>query len=550
MFPWDKERSSAAKPFRGNPNSKAGVAHRMCVMREKKQHAEAVQKHIKEFNLSKLYSEQDKKVAFNRKRNEMLQRAGEAALARAEDDDLRKHQDKIVLRQEELLAEEISRRKQEDETRRREIQRICENDEGLRDLQRKLTAAYMNKERHFQVKARHRDREEKKQREAEVDARLERERLAALREQEEKAQRLRERSIQQARINNEQITVKAAIEREDAYNEFMRDKRAVEKMMAEIADEIRQKEKAKAEKKERFKRDMHDALEMRRQELERRAAEEKASDIAAAEYRQTQDLRKKKAEEKAAAAAAAAEKIFNKLKADAERKRAEEERIREAIGLLRKEEADRRRDEAERRKRDKEAKSRREMMEANEAQKRHKVEMRAKEMEEESRLVERMMAKFKEDERKEKMEELERHQAKLRFKMNILDQLEEKRKKYEVMKARDEESVRAAIKEQAYRDRVVEEARKRLLMQHAAALREFLPKGVLQKMEDMKIVRASGVSASQGDMSYGDFNSTEERDAFNDFSARGSQRRAVFKDATSESGDRRPAASPRNTRPW
>lgn len=415
----------------------------------------------------------------------------------------------------------------------------------------------MNKERSLQVKERERVRQDERKQEAVLDARLERERIAALEAQAEKDRRLRERSIQQSKINNEQITVKSMIDREDAYNEFVRDKMAVEKMMAEIAKEIRQKEQAKAVKKERFKRDMREALEERQSELERRAAEEKANDIAAAEYRQTQDLRKKKAEAKAAAAAAAAEKIFNKLKADAEAKRAEEERVHEAISLLRKEEADRRRDDAERRKREKEAKSRREMMEANEAQKRHKVEMRAKAMEEEQRLVRRMMEKFKEDERKEKMEELERHQAKLRHKMTILDQLEEKRKKYEIMRARDEKTTRAVKQEELYRDRVIEEARKRLLVQHAAALKDFLPKGVFQKRSDLDIVGGGGednFSFSAAHSAMGDYGDLRRKDdavaaagGFENFSSRGSQRRVKFSEAAST---RAAAPTPKSTRPW
>ena len=87
-------------------------------------------------------------------------------------------------------------------------------------------------------------------------------------------------------------------------------------------------------KKERFKKEMNDAMEMRRMELERRRQEEKAHDIACAEYRQTQDLRKAKAEAKAKAAAERAAKIFNKLKEDAEKAYAEEERVRSAIALL------------------------------------------------------------------------------------------------------------------------------------------------------------------------------------------------------------------------
>ena len=81
--------------------------------------------------------------------------------------------------------------------------------------------------------------------------------------------------------------------------------------------------------------------------------------------------------------------------------------MRSAIALLRKEEADRRRDEKARLKKEKEEKSLREMMAANEAQKRHKVELRALAMEEEQRLVKIRLDKFEKDTQKEKMEQLD-----------------------------------------------------------------------------------------------------------------------------------------------
>ena len=51
----------------------------------------------------------------------------------------------------------------------------------------------------------------------------ERERVAALRAQREKDQKRRDIRKRQAQINNEQIDIKNAIEREDAYNEFIRE---------------------------------------------------------------------------------------------------------------------------------------------------------------------------------------------------------------------------------------------------------------------------------------------------------------------------------------
>ena len=464
-------------------------------------------------------------------------------------------------RQDELLAQELAQRKNEEESRRREIQQICERDEGLRELQRKLKTAYVNKERVLQLETKAANASSRKEEEVKIDAMLERERVAALRAQREKEQRRRDIRKHQAQINNEQIDIKNAIEREDAYNEFVRDKRAVESLMQEIAEEIQREELARVEKKERFKREMNGAMEMRRRDLERRKQEEKEHDIACAEYERTQDLRKAKAEAKAKAAAERAAKIFNKLKEDAEKQYAEEERVRSAIALLRKEEADRRRDEKARLKKEKEEKSLREMMAANEAQKRHKVELRAKAMEEEQRLVKIMLDKFERDTQKEKMEQLERRQAKLKFKMNILDQLEEKRKKYEEMRQREEDMIASEEKERTYKSQVVEEARRRLLMEHAAALKGFLPKGVIQKLEDMDVFETNKAGSTSLDAAresmkdYGDLRNEEDRvepDAFKNYSVRASPRRVDFSSRTSSKDAEKEEEIPvhlRSTRP-
>ena len=563
MFPWDRERD-VSRPFRGNPNSKQGVAHRICVAREKKKQNEALGRYVKESQMSKIHAEQDRRVGYARSKNQILQRAGEHALVKEEEELKQRLRERSYARQDELLAQELAKRKNEEESRRREIQQICERDEGLRELQRKLKSAYVNKERVFQLETKARNISMTKEEESKMDAMLERERVAALAAQRAKEEKRREIRKRQAQINNQQIDIKNAIEREDAYNEFIRDKQAVESLMQDIAKEIRQEELAKIKKKNRFKQEMNDALEMRKQDLERRKQEEKAHDIACAEYRQTQGLRKAKAEAKAKAAAERAAKIFNKLKEDAERQYAEEERVRSAIALLRKEEADRRRDEKARLKREKEEKSLREMMAANEAQKRHKVELRAKAMEEEQRLVKIMLDKFERDTQKEKMEQLQRRQAKLRFKMNILDQLEEKRKRYEEMRQREEDSLQAEEKERTYKAQVVEEARRRLLMEHAAALKGFLPKGVIQKLEDMdvfemrKVADLSLDAARESMRDYGDLRNDEDRvepDAFKNYSERSSPRRVDFssRGGGAKNGGQEEEEIPvhlRSTRPW
>ena len=178
-----------SRPFRGNPNSKQGVAHRICIAREKKKQSEALGRYVKESQLSKIHSEQDRRVQYQRSKNKILQKAGESALVREEEELKQRLRERTYARQDELLARELAQRKNDEEARRREIQQICERDEGLRELQRKLKTAYVNKERSLQLETKAARASVRKEEEAKVDAMLERERVAALRAQREKDQK-------------------------------------------------------------------------------------------------------------------------------------------------------------------------------------------------------------------------------------------------------------------------------------------------------------------------------------------------------------------------
>ena len=54
------------------------------------------------------------------------------------------------------------------------------------------------------------------------------------------------------------------------------------------------------------------------------------------------------------------------------------------------------------------------------------------------------------------------------------------------------ETQRMASDRQQYVDAIVEEERKRLLREKAAALKDFLPKGVLKRLEDLELLQGGG----------------------------------------------------------
>ena len=69
---------------------------------------------------------------------------------------------------EEKLAREMARMRIEDERRKREIEKICGESEELKELQNKIKAAYLNKERAQQIT----ETQYRKQNELEEDAQI------------------------------------------------------------------------------------------------------------------------------------------------------------------------------------------------------------------------------------------------------------------------------------------------------------------------------------------------------------------------------------------
>lgn len=131
----------------------------------------------------------------------------------------------------------------------------------------------------------------------------------------------------------------------------------------------------------------------------------------------------------------------------------------------------------------------RKMMEENQIQLANKKKMIEAMEAEEERLVQIMLAKFSKDEEAEKAKQARRLDMKNQYIQNIKGQKEERFKLYQIEKDKELAERDYAGEMEEYRLRVVAEARKRLLQQHAAKLKGFLPKGAITNEEEAEIVR-------------------------------------------------------------
>ena len=183
-----------------------------------------------------------------------------------------------------------------------------------------------------------------------------------------------------------------------------------------------------------------------------------------------------------AAKEAAKMAILNRMKEEFERKLAIEQQMNEDQALLREEEANLRREEEDRKKREWIAENKRSMLEANAWQNRLKAEKIALEAEQEAERVRIARAAFDEVSRLEREKEAARERGKVEYKKAIDMQMDERRAIYEFSREQALAAAAATAEQEAYEQMIVEEARKRLMSQHAGVL-EYAPPAAFASTE-------------------------------------------------------------------
>ena len=137
---------------------------------------------------------------------------------------------------EEKLAREMARMRIEDERRKRELNKICSESEELKELQNKIKAAYLNKERAQQMT----ETQFRKQVEVEEDAQID---MIMLKNKELGDNN--ERAANQAKLESLQANkrnIQRQIDendrlREEAYQEYIREKGQVDAVVQRMIEE-------------------------------------------------------------------------------------------------------------------------------------------------------------------------------------------------------------------------------------------------------------------------------------------------------------------------
>ncbi len=360
--------------------------------------------------------------------------------------------------------------------------RICNESEELKDLEKKLKTAYMNKERAAQHEERMLRQRRDILREKAIDDAMEADRIAAEIADQEKGGSKKNVTARQKAGLEKQMKEREYLKVEAA-EQAKEDKAMVEAIVAKIEAEDRAeyeaREKHKAETrvliKQYAEQRKRDVIEARQQ-----AAEEEAEIIAysralAAREEQLEQMKKEKA--------LAAKKAFDKIVQQTELVRSADDEIARLRDLLWEEELLKKSRILEEEREAKRLANIAEMKRQNDIVLANKKKQQAVEEAEEERLVQVMIDKFKRDDEEERQKQQAIRDAKDRYKGMISDDADAKHERYLKHLADEENLKQDDDSGEQYRLQVVREARRRLLAEHADALRGFMPKGAVSAEE-------------------------------------------------------------------
>lgn len=386
---------------------------------------------------------------------------------------------------EELLAEELARRKAQQVRKEVVRQQVCNGSEELRALKEKLQAAQVNKVRARQLMEKQ-DRERSEQeRQGAHDALVEASRLAAdrlaMQEQQQKV------LASQAMLKENQELLAQKELRQEAAQEFEKDKALVEDVVAKIMDEDLRDLAAREQKKKEANRilaEYHQALLDRRREDEKQQVEEdQRIEAYAREKRSREEQVAKEKRELEAERNRVLQELSSK-QVRVNREAQEREKLREELWYEEREELERRKEWMKAQKR---LEDQQEMLQAYQAHLERQERLRKEEAAKEQEARQALMEQFAEDERVDQMSAQRRRLKMQEYRREVDNQMEARKQQCEAERRKELEELARLRAVEAEHAQIVEEERRRLLKLHAGDARHF-PKGALARESDLELV--------------------------------------------------------------
>ncbi|CAG9835454.1 unnamed protein product [Diabrotica balteata] len=394
--------------------------------------------------------------------------------------------------QENVLARELDVIKRKEFTEAKMRQLLRENSSELRELERKLKAAYINKELAAQISQKQAERINQKIRETEAHKVM---RQAWIDQKEYQKQLLQDDMVKKSQYKQElqeQLIMREKMKRH-LYEEYLREKKLIDDIVQRIHDEDEREayEKFCRMKKTRsemmaFKnaQDLWKKKRMEEIEEENRKIEEYlTTKTAVVQARQVQQAKKEAEREKVI------EDIARAMCEQMEKQREREEIIADLHEEEQKEIVEKR----HRADIEKQLRIRLETQQCLAQQMQERQERYRQQVEEDRKYKEQLVAKLAEDSRLEQLSMEKRRMKMLQLRKDVEEMLKERRQKQAEEFQLLIEVERDAQRKAEARRKVIEEERIRMLQEHVKNLVGYLPKGLL-KVEDLPYLSADVVN--------------------------------------------------------
>ena len=389
----------------------------------------------------------------------------------------------LTISQNQALATEIDKDTADEERKRREIQKICEDAPELRELEAVLKIAYLNKDRAAQLEERILMANREQERIQAIEDQMEYDRVRAIRSESDKDRMKKSMFDDQRAVLQRQIDEKKR-QLLDARQQIEQEKHMVDDIVSRINAEDEANFRLRREKQAATARMVKSFEEQRQRELEAARLAARAEEERILSYNRAVEARSEGVAAKKQAKKDEEDRILRQIVEETERKRKEQEEFSELRDMLWEEELEAKRAEDARLKQARQHQMRQEMMDANARMMVTKEEMRVRELENEARLVAIMRHKFSEDEARERAEEENRRAYKQQHMGAIARQKEERKHMYEQEREAEAAQREENAQREAYRKQVIQEARKRLLEEHAAKLSGYVPSRAFGSQEE------------------------------------------------------------------
>ncbi|XP_043843451.1 meiosis-specific nuclear structural protein 1 [Dromiciops gliroides] len=454
----------------------------------KKEQMQEQIKQGKQVKIQKMIMENDERIARKRilrlLQDEQFELDMEEAIQKAEEN---KRVKAMQLEQEQKLATELAKLKNESLKDEKMRQQIRENSLELRELEQKLKAAYMNKERAAQIAEKEAINYEKMKRDSEIARCMKEEQERYTKEQNEAEARRYKEKIQYQRALERQLEDQER-KKQEAYEELLREKLMIDEIVKKVYEEDRMERQQQLEKMaathryiEEFKKEQALWRMKKREELEEE--NRKILEFATVQQRREEDrmAQAQKLEEKRQQY----KNLIAQHLAKIQQQQDDMEQVRLDLYEIEQAELDRKKAQEE---------IENKIKKREELQRNFAEQMAFKELvlqatrEEEELFRQNMLAKFAEDDRIELMNAQKQRMKQYEHRKAIEKLIKERHEQFLADKEREFEEMRLQQQRDGGVNAIVEEERQKLLREHAANLLGYLPKGVIKHEQDVDML--------------------------------------------------------------